>query len=965
MRKVIFCALMLGASALASVQAQAQTAPQAADDAADKPAVTSEDIVVTGSRVITNGNNSPTPMTVVSTEQLLKVAPSTVVDAINLAPALQGSQTTASNPGGGQRNGAAAYLNLRNLGDLRTLVLFDGHRVVPTINAQNANVDSWVVPQLLIKRVDVVTGGVSAVYGSDAVSGVVNFVTDTQFTGVKFQASSGVSTYGDDHIVDVGAAFGTRFGNDRGHFEASLQYRQDPGLLTQLDRPFFAQSLGGAGAGTAASPYFNVANQRFSNSTFGGLITNGLLANLQFAQDGQLSAFNSGTASGTSNVAYGGDGSWYRLASIKSALEFIQAFGRFDYELTDSIHFYAQGAGTWNKTKNSFRSPLETVNIGWNNPYLDSVQQPYQATIQAQRISSPTGSFQFRRLIDIPGTAAQKTDTWMAMTGLDGGFGKDWKWNVQFSQSRSKLRAQNLANVDQGKFFAAANAVRNPSNPSQIVCNAALTNANYANCVPVNLFGPTSITPQALAYFMTTTTNINTTDLTEIEGSLTGSPFDTWAGPVKVALSGEYRRIGWSVAADAVPSDRADCNGIQFNNCTVNTVKWLQTTTPSLAGVSQKVTEGALEVDVPLAKDMAFAKELNVNGAIRQTHYSTTGDVTTWKVGATWRPVADLLLRGTHSRDIRAPNVFELYSPTSVAPSNFTDGLTGASLQNFGVGTVSNPNLTPERSNSWTAGIVYTPSYVPGLSVSVDFYSIKISNAIVLIQGNTAAIQTACAASLGAGACQDVIVRPNAWTDKTTANNPTAVYQKFLNIASFSTRGVDVEANYKTEIADHGLNLRALLSWQPKLTYDQGQFGVVDFGNVATAGTLTPASPGFKYTAIASFDITDQINLTWMQRGRGAMKAFAVPAGTTEKEFVGGNRVAPVTYSNVTLTFDVKHGGGDFQFYANVQNLFNQQPKVTYAGGNANPGLGLFGFFPANGDDVVGRYFTAGVRAKF
>lgn len=390
-----------------SVSAYAQDLPQdevstAAPAAENAPS----DIVVTGSRVITNGNDSPTPLTVIPTEQLLKVAPNTVVDAVNLAPALQGSQSTASNPGGGQRNGAAAYLNLRNMGDLRTLVLLDGHRVVPTINAQNANVDSWVVPQMLIQRVDVVTGGVSAVYGSDAVSGVVNFVTDKNFNGFKVQASSGVSTYDDDNIFDGGVAYGTKL-SDRGHVEFSVQYHRDPGLLNQTKRPFFAQSLGGSGLGTAASPYFNVVNQRISNASFGGLITSGPLAGLQFAQNGVLSTFNPGTPTGTANIAAGGDGAWFRSASIKSALEFVQLFGRADYELTDAIDLYFQGAATFNRTQNAFRAPLETVNIGYNNPFLATVQQPFQATIQAQRAANPNGSFQFRRFIDIPATAKQ------------------------------------------------------------------------------------------------------------------------------------------------------------------------------------------------------------------------------------------------------------------------------------------------------------------------------------------------------------------------------------------------------------------------------------------------------------------------------------------------------------------------------------------------------------------------------
>ena len=919
------------------------------------------EIVVTGSRVITNGNDSPTPVTVVTTEQMFAVSPTTVVDTVNLMPALQGSQSTSSNPGGGQRNGAAAYINLRAMGDLRTLVLMDGHRVVPTINQNQGNVDSWVIPQMLIQRVDVVTGGVSAVYGSDAISGVVNFITDTHFNGFKLQGSTGVSMYHDDKINDIGTAFGKDVLGGRGHVEFSAQYRDDPGIMDQSQRPFFAKSLGGAGLGTAASPYYNVLDQRISNASFGGLITGGPLNGLQFAQNGVVSTFNAGTPTGTANVSSGGDGAWYKTASIKSALNFYQLFGRFDYNLTDATHGYLQVAGTANHTQNSFRAPLVVAAIGYNNPFLATIQQPYQGQLQAQATLTPNGSFSFRKLIALPATAEQWTKTFMAMAGLNGSIG-DYKWSVGFQHSSSQIKAQNDVNVDQGRFLAATNAVLSNG---QVVCRAALTNANYSNCVPLNLFGPSSESKQALDYVLAKTWNKNRTTLDELDASVTGAPVSTWAGPVNMALSAAWRKVGWSVNSNAGPNDPIDCNGIQFG-CTGSglsqTPRWLQNTMPFLPKVTQTVSELAYEASVPLAKDLRFAKSFDVNAAARLTHYSTSGTVGTYKLGLTWRPFDDLTLRATGSRDIRAPNLFELNAPTTIAPTTISDPLTGTA-GSVGQATVSNANLTPEKAQSITAGFVWVPHGFPGFSLAVDGFRVTVDNAISQLSGNSSSLLALCAATAGANPGCSVIVRPFPYSNRTAANFPTALYQQWLNIASFKTYGVDVEANYTTLVKGHSLTLRALGSYQPHIIFDQGPAGIIDLGDTATGVNLYPASPSVKYTFIAQYSVTGKLTASILQRGRNSLKAVGVVQGQAAKVFANGHDYDPsANYTNLNLSYLMKSGVGQTELYFNVQNLFNREPDVSYAGANSSPGVGLQGFFPPNGDDIVGRYYTVGFR---
>jgi outer membrane receptor protein involved in Fe transport len=957
MKRGLTLALLASASVLACTAAQAAAA-------ADAPAASEvTEVVVTGSRTITNGNDSPTPLTVIPTDQLSKLAPTSVVDAVNLMPALQGSQSTSSNPGGGQRNGAAAYINLRDMGDLRTLVLMDGHRVVKTINQNEANLDSWVIPQLLIKRVDVVTGGVSAVYGSDAISGVVNFITDTSFEGLKVQGQTGTSTYSDDNINDVGFAVGRKFLDGRAHLEFSYEYHDDPGILNQADRPFFAKSLGGAGLGTAASPYRNVLNERISSTSFGGLINSGPLAGQQFATNGVLSAFNHGIATGTANVESGGDGGWYDTASIKSSLIFHQVFARGDYDFTNTVHGYLQLSATTNHTADAFRAPLEPVTLGYNNAFI-----PAGSALAAQAALTPTGTFSFSKLFNIPGTADQYTSTYMLHGGLDGTLG-DYKWKLDVGQSASRIKAENEVNVDQGKFLAAINSVKTASGST--VCNASLTNANYASCVPLNLFGPTAFSQQALNYVLAQTYNINTTYLTDVDASITGAPVSTWAGPVNMALSAEFRQEAWDIKSNAGPNDPIDCGGIQFG-CTASgltqTPRWLQNTQPGQGRKTQRVSEIAYEADAPLLKDKPFAEAVNINGALRYTDYSTSGSVWTWKVGGLWRVNDDVTFRGTVSRDIRAPNLFELFSPTTIAPTTITDPLTGIAAR-VPVPTTSNPNLVPERANTFTGGVVWTPhnDLLRGLSFSIDAFHIEVNNAITLLSGNSTSLLSQCANSTANPLCAQLIIRPFPITNTTAANFPTSLIQTYENIASFDTYGADFETNYATKVFDHGLNLRALVSWQPHLVFNQGPAGIIDLGNTATGVNLYPASPAVKYTLIAQYDVTDQLNLGVLIHGQGAMKAVGVVEGQAKKIFNGGSDRDPaIAYTNLTLTYRLKPGVlGDTSLFANVANVFNQQPAVRYAGANSSPGVGLSGFFPPNGEDIVGRYYTVGFKSKF
>jgi outer membrane receptor protein involved in Fe transport len=937
-------AFVVAASLVASIALAGEQAP---DSAASQPEQLQE-VTVTGSRVITNGNDSPTPVTVVSVEQLFQVQPTTLSDALNELPQLQGSQTSATS-GTGIRNGSAAYLTLRNAGDNHTLVLYDGHRVQPTTSQEShaSDVDINVIPQMLIQRVDIVTGGASAVYGSDAVTGVVNFITDTHFNGIKFNTSGGESTYSDDRTFNAGVAVGTNVLDGRGHFEASYEFRHDPGIFNRLTRPLFANPPGYTGVGNAPSPFIRAYNIRTSNSSFGGLITSGPLSGLNFTQNGVVAPFQHGTPTGVTNSEVGGDGTWQEESSLKASLDFHQLFGRFDYDITDSTHGYAQFAGTLTHNTNISNLSVLSVPIGYNNAFLSSIQQPYQGLLAAQAAKTPTGSFNFSKSpLDYPQLIDSYTKYYMALAGLDGALGS-YKWSIGLEHSESNVNARNDYNINVGHLLAATNAV---NSGGQIVCNAALTNPNYANCVPINLFGPTSESAAALNYVTGVTQSLAHSTLNDVSASLTGAPVSTWAGPANMALSGEWRDLVYHLTSPTTPGDLVDCTGIQFGCTQGTTTMWLNNTLFNRSPVEQKVGEVAYEADVPLVKDKSFFKAFSINAAARYTHYDTSGSVWTWKLGADWHVSDEWTLRATRSRDIRAPNLNDLYNPPQPNNRSVNDLHTNTTNQTLSI-SIPNPTLVPEVAYTSTAGFVWAPSFIPQFSFTVDAYRIQIHNAINVVSGTTTQVQQACEASGGTSPLCALFVRPFPFSNTTPANFPTAIYGQPLNIAGLDTYGADFEINYAARVFDRRLSLRSLVTWQPHLIYDNGPAGVIDAADAASAPVGTGANlttPSVKFTIIGRYDLTDAFNVAVLERWRRSMRVNA-----TTSQIYAQPRIPSIAYTNLTLSYkiDTSFGAlkGESEMYLNIDNLFNKFPDSTNIAG---------------GDDQVGRFYLVGFRFR-
>jgi len=935
--------LKLGVSAIAITVAAGSAAH------AQSNAESTEQVVVTGSRVITNGNDSPTPLTVIQTSDITATAPATVFDGLLALPVFDGGLSPQSNPGNSSQNNAAHQFNLRNIGITRTLVLYDGRRIAPTAPTGQINAD--IIPEMLLQRVDVVTGGVSAVYGSDAISGVVNFITDKNFNGVKAFAQGGISEYGDGKNVKVGVAAGRDVMGGRGHIEGSLQYYDNAGIAwnDKLQRPWAQRVITLQGAGTTASPNRIVYDTRLNSTSFGGYITasgntGNPLRDMNFATNGQLTPYHHGTAVVT-GIESGGDGGYYYQASLVSKSKIGQAYARFDYDFGNGIQAYVSGSATLDQNENNHQSnEFRNISLSATNAFLSPAQQ-------AAMTGAGITKFNFSKMM----TQAPplQPDTWttsyIISSGLNGTFLDKYKWDLSYRYNSNMQFTRNNANIDLGRAYAALDAVTDPSS-GQVVCNVTLTNPGlYPGCTPLNLFGPTSESRDALNYILVNTKYHSITTLNDVGGGISGSPFDDWAGPVEMAISGEYRTTTFSLKSNAQPTQKLNCTGLRFNCVQGTTLLYISNVVAdeNPPSVNQSVAEGALEFNVPLLKDLPFVQSLDLNAAGRYTYYNTNGDVQTWKIGLEWHVNDDVSFRATRSLDIRAPNLNDLFAPQLINPAGVTDNHTGIVGQAPFI-TNSNPNLQPEKSNTLTAGVVYRPGWLQDFSISVDYFKTKIGNAITTIQGQSTTVQNLCEASNGTSQYCALIQRPLPFSDRSAANFVTAFISQGLNVQSINTEGVDIEANYQADVGPGHFGARLLTSYQPMLkTVQFPGAPILNSANIA-------GSPGFKNSLFLKYTWDDfSVDILEKYHGRTRWNSDRTQIYTPAY-------LPSAAYTNVTLTYNL----GPASYYLTVENAFDKQPTPYGNNGGSSGVPGLFGGF-VPGDDAIGRYYTLGVRLRY
>ena len=976
--------MLLATSALAltiAAPAFAQTASptpatsaatdQRATDAAAAPAVAepaaapAPDVVVTGSRTIKNGFAAPTPVSVISADQLLNAQPQTLSQGLTTLPQFRNSASpqsygTGTAPGSGL---GASYVNLRGLGAQRTLILLDGHRVTPSSFLGSA--DIGILPEALISRVDVVTGGASAAYGSDAISGVVNFGLNTKFTGVSGSVQGGVSERGDAQNYKATAAVGLGFAGGRGHLLVSGEYYDNEGIPNYNGREWALRGyaiIAAPGVNDANKSATNpktlvVPNVTFAAGSYGGLITNTTLRLTQFLPGGATAPFVLG-ANATGATMQGGSGvDVFRNIGLQPQQERESIFGRVDFDVTNHVSVYAQAL--YGKNDVIFVSgPGAAVTSSSFTIFRDNAYLPPAV---AAALPANVTSFTLARVNrDISNVIYDSRNaTFEGNLGAKADLGGGWKAEAYYSHGQNTNTSnindqQNLPNL-----YRAADAVVNPGN-GQIVCRSTLTSPGNG-CVPLNLFGDGSPSDAAAAYVTGNAVARQVFKQDYAGFTVNGDLFQLPGGPLAIATGGEYRAESAVQTTDALSSTRitaasvADIRG--FPAVLVNKLGVFERQNPPPFSGSTHVAEGFLEVNAPLLHDVTAIRAFDVNGAVRYANYKNSGGVVTWKAGAIWEPLDGLRLRVTRSRDIRAPSLFEQFFPLSAGAVGgpVTDPFNGGvSVPTISVNVAGNPDLEPEKANSFSYGVVLRPRAIPGFGLSVDYWRVDIGNAISQLflsapASNAQLLINQCFA--GNNALCGAINRFNGTI--------TSVNNTYFNIGHIKSSGVDIEANYRVPLdkllgaGDTKLDLRAVASYLNELSSQLPGGLVID--RAGDNGQSAAGSPHWTGTATADLSHGPfEMFLQGRYFGPGKIDNTLTAAD------ININHVPAVIYADLTLKARFTGGRTAGEFFLTVNNLLDKDPPI-------DPRFVNFGTVGTNRNlyDVVGRQFTAGVRVKF
>ncbi len=975
---------LLGTSIIACAAAAANPVmAQAVDqEAVTEEAAAASDVVVTGSRITNPNLEQSSPVAVVGAEEIQLQA---VVSAEELLRDLPGSiPSIGSNVNNG--SGGQAFLNLRGLGANRNLVLIDGNRLVPaTLSAQ---VDTNLIPLALIERVDVFTGGASTVYGADAVAGVVNFVTKRDFAGIDVTALSGVTEQGDGSLFKIDVTLGANFGDGKGNATFSVGYTEtDP--VYQGNRDFSRVAL----SSVTGLP---------QGSTTSVPIT------FRAPLVGQL---NLGT--GALGAA---DPAGYNFAPLnlfQTPIRRFNIFGKANYDITDNIEAFTSAFFVKSKVDflaapaGIFANPLL---LPLSNPFLPAALR--SALCAADSNSALAGIQAFRtpaqcaagaaatstsdpNYFEVPITSERRfveagprvteftTTTFQINMGLRGALTSNLNWDINAAYGESERVTE-----ASGAGFA-------PLQQGLRAFNATTCTVTTGGCVPLNIFGgPGTLTPAMINFLSLTTFAFVKTAYAEVKGGVTGdlgitSPLAT--NGIGIAIGGEYRKYKGESFGDAISRQPGAVLGAGA------------AALPVFGTYDSYEAYG--EIIIPLIEDRSFFKSLTVEGGIRYSDYSTSGGNTTWKAGGSWEPFDSLKLRGMYTRAVRAPNLLELFQPqvvalanlsadpcqgqtTNAAGANYNAALagsaplralciaTGVPAGVLGTGAIpapsagqiqttqgGNPNLDPEKATTLTLGGVFQPSFLRNLSLSVDYYHIKVKEAIssptVLDVVNgcyTVALNPTLSASTAA--CQGIGRNGAGRLDGAAVDTP-GVFLAATNQGLIETSGIDATLNWRTDLGF----ARFIYSLNGNYTFESKfQATPVSVNRECVGYYSTSCGPNnggiqqefvWNQRTTLSFDAVD-VSLLWRHIAK-AVKEPLAPAA-----FAAFEKIPAYDYFDLSIRTQVAETAS---VTFTVTNLFDKDPPIVgstigataFNGGNT---------FPSN-YDPLGRRFTAGVNLRF
>lgn len=975
---------------------------QATGDAAEAAEETQsqQEIVVTGTLIRNPNLEASSPVNVVSEEEIELQQANVAEELLRELPGAVPSIGSAVNNG----NGGASFVNLRNLGSNRNLVLIDGVRLVPAELLGRFDLNN--IPLALIQRVDVLTGGATTTYGADAVAGVVNFITRQNFEGMEATASQQITEEGDGNVFRADLTLGANFADDRGNAVLGLSYQEaDPVYQGGRDFGLFAISSStgaGGGSGTAVP-------SRFSLPGVGTRQVNA--EGTAFQPTAAFTPFNFNP---------------YNV--YQTPFERYNVYGAARYEVTDDIEVYGRGIYSKN-TVETIIAPSGAfglaVQVPLNNPFLtpalrnsfcsaNGISAADCAAAANPALTPGAAGYRevttqlSRRAVEVgPRISEYRTNFFDIRAGIRGSLTDTIDWDLFGSHGES----DNLQVIQGYTLNSRVRASLRANNTSSCFSGAP------AGCVPINWFGPafnSTWTPEAIDFLNDNSTVGTNVRMSQARATISGD--FGWSAPwatdaVGFAVGGEYRKYRASQGSDSL-AQSGDLGGAGGAS-------------PNIDG-GFSVREAFGELILPIVQDRPFFHDLTVEAGGRYSDYKVdapgepTFDTWTWKVGGSWSPVEALKFRGNYARAVRAPNISELFSPLNTVLTNLNDdpcaqledngnrtrpvptgtlrdvclaqGATAATIGTIPQPTAGQANTTtggnlalrPEKATSWTVGAVFDPDFVPGLTLSVDYYNIKVTGAIS--NPTTDDVITACfgepsgsgarptynpaAGAATSEAC--TIIRRNPLTGS-LAGDPSdtpGLYQPLSNLGTIRTSGVDFTAGYQRDLGFAGLDLNFVLNW-----VDESRFQATPTSEDREcvrfySANCMPPQPEWQWSARSTFSFGEtDVSVLWRhlsalkyEPGIGTLFEGTLPAsaGPVAGREVNFNRIPAYDYFDVTTRFDVTD---NMNLILSVQNLFDKEPPLV--GGEAGSTTFNSGnTFPST-YDALGRRFVATAKLRF
>lgn len=924
------------------------------------------DIVVTGTRLRRDAFEASMPTLRVDSQQLSESGFADLAQSLDDIPGVSLADSNVGQPAGAIQNAGTSTVNLRNLGANRTLVLIDGRRTVS--NAANRNVVSLnTIPQAFVDRVEVITGAASAIYGSDAVAGVVNIITETNQRGLRLRGRNqfGLTEGGGGSEHSVSASYGARFADNRGYVLVAATYEKDEGIVA-------TQRLPRAGEPTSLDTTNNVVDNpvlstdipggRFRGSSF-YFNEAGLQRNFVTAVNGYNDRPEDTLRAPRDLLA----------VAAKGSFSFSKAFEPFfQVQFSDLDTFFSRAPiGIRDTTEVVVRDPATGLPAA-NFPVFSvgRISRTSQLAPTLIRTGVPSSGIDFRRRFTEVGNREtfNDRDTLRAWFGARGDLLEDWSYEVSYGYGRFEQNQLRTGGVNLRDLRFGLDVEPVPADPTLLRCRDAAARAN--GCVPVNIFGVNSISPTAVSYIRADSTFRSVVRQDVVLAYATGRFGGLPAGEIDVAFGGEYRR-----EASSLETDEETRSGFS--------------TTSGIPGFSESfsVREGFLEVTVPLLRDVPLSQSLTLDFAGRVADYnrSNVGTVFSYRAGINWQPVDALRFRAQYGTAVRAPDLSELFSPPRddsdtvidvcngvtatttgtiaancrrvpgvaseiTASGRFTQNSTNVRSPNGG-----NLNLEAETARTLTVGFVATPKFMPGLTLSADYYNIRVNGAIDAFTNQTILNQCYSAADFPNNTFCQLISR------NSVDGEIQEIVQREQNLNQTRVSGIDFRMRYEHGLEGIGLrgNLQLGFDWTHAIENETDFTGLngvqTDFNN----GEID--TPRDEFTARFGYE-SRGFRTQWRIRFIGPAEASnervadAAARGISDPLFLRYD-----AYWRHDWTFSLRVGNDPrLRLTGGVNNIFNNTGPVVPEG--ATPDA-QNGYVPQYG--IVGRTAFLGFEVSF